>query len=92
VYPACNDHRKAGETASGPAHPQNYIAAVMFTLNRKSRPRGISTGLLHALPRFHIQPIDLVVYQDPYSLEGMGELIFRWASRLDAFSGYPIQA
>ena len=52
----------------------------------------ISTGLLHALPRFHIPPIDLVVYQDPYPLGGVGELIFGWASRLDAFSGYPVQA
>ena len=25
----------------------------------------------------------------PYSLEGMGNLISRWASRLDAFSAYP---
>ncbi len=44
------------------------------------------------LPRFHISPINLVVYQDPYSLEGMGGLIFGRASRLDAFSGYPIRA
>jgi hypothetical protein len=51
----------------------------------------ISTGLLNALLRLHIPPINLVVYQDPYSLKGMGELISRWASRLDAFSGYPIQ-
>ena len=51
----------------------------------------ISTGLLNALLRLHIPPINLVVSQDPYSLKGMGELILRWASRLDAFSGYPIQ-
>ena len=57
----------------------------------KSSPRMISTGLLNALLRLHIPPINLVVYQDPYSLKGMGELISRWASRLDAFSGYPIQ-
>jgi hypothetical protein len=51
----------------------------------------ISTGLLNALLRLHIPPINLVVCQDPYSLKGMGEFISRWASRLDAFSGYPIQ-
>ena len=56
------------------------------------RPRGISTSLLHALLRFHISPINLVVFQDPYSLEGMGGLISEWASRLDAFSGYPVRA
>ena len=56
-----------------------------------SSPRSISTGSLSALPRLHDRPINLVVYQGSYSLEGMGELISRWASRLDAFSGYPIQ-
>ena len=54
-----------------------------------SRPRPISTGLLTALLRLHSRPIDLVVYQGSYSLKGMGELISRLASRLDAFSGYP---
>ena len=42
-------------------------------------------------PRFQIRPINLVVYQGTYSLKGMGELISRPASRLDAFSGYPIR-
>src|SRR4051794_41485239 len=56
-----------------------------------SSPRPISTGLLHVLPRFQIRPINLVVYQGSYSLKGMGELISRPASRLDAFSGYPIR-
>jgi hypothetical protein len=57
----------------------------------KSRPRMISTGPLNALLRLHVPPINVVVSHDPYSLEGMGGLISRWASRLDAFSGYPIQ-
>ena len=56
-----------------------------------SSPRPISTGLLIALLRLHSRPIDLVVYQGSYSLKGMGELILRPASRLDAFSGYPIR-
>ena len=56
-----------------------------------SSPRPISTGLLSTLLCLHIRPINLVVYQGPYSLKGMGELISRWASRLDAFSGYPVQ-
>src|SRR5919202_4193751 len=70
------------------AHPQNSIAT--FTVF-KSRPRVISTGPLNALLRVHVPPINVVVSHDPYSLEGMGSLISRWASRLDAFSGYPIQ-
>jgi len=40
---------------------------------------------------FQIRPINLVVYQGSYSLKGMGELISRLASRLDAFSGYPVR-
>jgi len=40
----------------------------------------------------HRRPINLVVYQGSYSLKGMGELISRTASRLDAFSGYPFHA
>ena len=56
-----------------------------------SSPRPISTGLLHALLRFQIRPINLVVYQGTYSLKGMGELISRKVSRLYAFSAYPDQ-
>ena len=57
-----------------------------------SSPRVISTGRLSTLLRLHRRPINLVVYQDSYSLKGMGELILRTASRLDAFSGYPFHA
>jgi hypothetical protein len=56
-----------------------------------SSPRSISTSALRALLRLHAWPIKLVVYQRSYSLKEMGELISRWASRLDAFSGYPVQ-
>ncbi len=62
------------------------------TTSRKkypSSPRPISTGQLLVSPPFHRRPINLVVYQGSYSLKGMGELISRTASRLDAFSGYP---
>ena len=48
--------------------------------------RAISTGKLHASLRFHTQPIDVLV------LDGsQGDLVLRWVSRLDAFSGYPVQ-
>ncbi|CDN42158.1 hypothetical protein BN871_AY_00010, partial [Paenibacillus sp. P22] len=43
---------------------------------------------LHALLRFHPEPINLVVYQGSYIL---GNLILRGASRLDAFSAYPVR-
>ena len=45
--------------------------------------RTISTGQLHVLPRFHLQPINVVVYHDP-----QGEFILGGAWRLDAFSAY----
>ena len=77
-----------------PTDPQNHTACQHPGITDQkypSSPRPISTGLLRALLRFQIRPINLVVYQGSYSLKGMGELISRPASRLDAFSGYPIR-
>src|ERR671939_1665038 len=74
--------------ARGPSKPHNLPTNGY---RNPSSPRPISTGLLHVLPRFQIRPINLVVYQGSYSLKGMGELISRSASRLDAFSGYPVR-
>src|SRR3954454_16774088 len=68
---------------------QNSIAASRTC--SESRPRAISTGPLNTLLCLHVPPINVVVSHGPYSLEGMGSLILRGASRLDAFSGYPIQ-
>ena len=48
--------------------------------------RVISTGKLHTLLRVHTRPINVVVYHD-----SQGILVFRWVSRLDAFSGYPVR-
>ena len=56
-----------------------------------SSPRPISDSQLHALPRFHLCPIYLVVFKGSYYLR-MGYLILRGASRLDAFSVYPVPA
>src|SRR5229473_2108841 len=52
--------------------------------------RPISTGQLHALLRFHPPPIKVVVFDRPsYPAEaGLGDLILRRASCLDAFSNY----
>jgi hypothetical protein len=54
-------------------------------------PRPISTGRLHALPHFHLRPINPVVYWGPYQVNPVGDLILKQASRLDAFSGYPFR-
>ena len=54
-----------------------------------AEPSAISTAPLQLSPAVHVRPIDQVVYLGPYSVAPMGTLIFRRASRLDAFSGYP---
>ena len=83
-------------TAALPPGPENCTVDFQLrSIERKkypSSPRTISTGPLSALLRLHGRPINLVVYQGSYSLKGMGELISRLASRLDAFSGYPVRA
>jgi hypothetical protein len=50
--------------------------------------RAISTGELHALLRFNLQPINQVVYLGPSLPLGLGDLILRSVSRLYAFSVY----
>src|SRR3954449_3304596 len=82
--------RRALKTAGSEARASRAGCTPALQKNPSS-PRPISTGLLHTSPCFQIRPINLVVYQGSYSLEAMGELISRPASRLDAFSGYPIQ-
>ena len=54
-----------------------------------SSPRPISSSQLHTLLHFHPCPIYLVVFKGSYSFR-MGYLILRGASRLDAFSVYPV--
>ena len=55
--------------------------------------RAISTGRLHVLLRFHVPPINQVVFLGPSypsaCAEELGDLILGRASRLDAFSDYP---
>ena len=48
----------------------------------------VSTGLLSGFLRVHIRPINPVVFRGSHVLR-QAILIFRGASRLDAFSGYP---
>ena len=61
------------------------IHSITFWLS----PRPISNSQLHVLPHFHLCPIYLVVFKGSYYLR-MGYLILRGASRLDAFSVYPV--
>ncbi len=56
-----------------------------------SSPRPISTGKLKALRPLHLRPINQVVYLGSYPVSPVGGLILGWASRLDAFSAYPVR-
>ena len=47
----------------------------------------ISPGRLNTLLRLHLRPIDVVVFHGP-----QGYLVLRGASRLDAFSVYPVRS
>ena len=51
----------------------------------------ISTSRLNgSLPHhLHLWPIDLVIFKGPLGAFATGHLVLRWASCLDAFSGYP---
>ena len=65
--------------------------SIRLPLLFRSCPRPISSSQLHALLHFHPCPIHLVVFKGSYFLLGMGYLILRGASRLDAFSVYPFR-
>ena len=71
-------------------HIRNFLTSLPIHLTWLC-PRPISNSQLHVLPHFHLCPINLVVFKGVYSFR-MGYLILRGASRLDAFSVYPVPA
>ena len=64
------------------------LALQTVFVKHKSSLRAISTGQLHTLLHFHLRPINHVVSMGPYL---WGNLILKGASRLDAFSVYPVR-
>ena len=50
----------------------------------------VRTGRLRRSPAVHSRPIDLVVFQEPSGDIPHGNLVSEGASRLDAFSAYPV--
>ena len=74
---------------------KSFHEAVVYALDRKSLAftgsnqayRTISTGQLNTLLCLHLRPIAVVVFHGP-----QGYLVLRGASRLDAFSGYPVRS
>ena len=61
-----------------------------YSFNLRSSPRLISTPQLKMLPPLHWEPINRVIFPESY-LFRVGYLILGWASRLDAFSAYPLR-
>ena len=61
-----------------------HACSLVARNSRAESFRVISTARLRTLPPVHLQPIDVVVFNDP-----KGDLILRLASCLDAFSTYP---
>ncbi len=65
-----------------------FDLSVSLTITGSNQAyRTISTGQLNALLHLHLRPIDVVVFHGP-----QGYLVLRGASRLDAFSGYPVRS
>ncbi len=55
------------------------------------KPSAISTAQLNVLLRLHMRPIKQVVFLRPYPVNPVRGLVLERASRLDAFSAYPIR-
>ena len=62
------------------------LEAYLHASGSNQAYRAISIGQLNASLRLHLRPIDVVVFHGP-----QGDLVLRGASRLDAFSGYPVR-
>ena len=80
----CYERRGKAATASGQKSGIIEPCSMSMVNENDQADRAISTGKLHALLHFHTRPINVVVFHD-----SQGILVFRWVSRLDAFSGYP---
>ena len=75
-----------------PDYPKSLLLVGFFLISlvvtgSNQAYRAISTGQLNALLRLHLRPIDVMVYHG-----SQGDLVLRGASRLDAFSGYPVRS
>ncbi len=72
---------------------ENHIQIIFFQTFGLlwSSPRPISNSQLRTLLHFHLCPIYLVLFKGSYFFKRMGYLILGGASRLDAFSVYPVR-
>ena len=74
------------EAVRGLAAARGRFRALFLRALGIKPDRAISTGQLRGLPRFHLRPIDVVVFHG-----SRRDLVLRRVSRLDAFSGYPVR-
>ena len=66
------------------------LFSILANKRKKGSFRVISTTWLHTSLHFHLSPINVVIFHNPSDLRP-GILILKLASRLDAFSAYPIR-
>ena len=81
------DPLRIGEAVCWPPERSGRVAAG--GRSGWSSCSAVRTGRLRRSPAVHARPIDLVVFQEPVQLPA-GNLISEGASRLDAFSAYPL--
>ena len=70
-------------------HPDRCAAPARGRRIGVVKRLAVRTGRLRRSPAVHSRPIDLVVFQEP-SHKRAGNLVLEGASRLDAFSAYPV--
>ena len=85
----CVHHAIAARSSRDPSKPDTS-STNDYSFQSWPSPRPISTAPLSTSLRLHSRPINLVVFEGPY-LSPMGGLILEGASRLDAFSAYPVR-
>ena len=76
--------RAAGLLARAPSRRSRHPSAVAAPW---VRGRLEALGLL-VLLGYHLQPINVVFFNEPYGVDPQSCLVSRRASHLDAFSGY----
>ena len=79
MCPPRHNHRKPWRNHAN----QRPLKTAQRVPQKPSSPRTISTGHLQTSPPFQFQPINLVVYQGPYPLEGGG--------RVHLEAGFPLR-
>ena len=83
-------HHAIAARSRGSLKTRYVISTNPYSFQSWPSPRPISTAPLSTSLRLHSRPINLVVFEGPY-LSPMGGLILEGASRLDAFSAYPVR-